>query len=102
MTDGGAYDLYGIYPALRRQVPNIMVFNCNECVGQADGITTGQLRQGWERTDSRWFVGVGEDHKCSVRACLRPNASGGTATCTRELRAGCNRATAALRLALCV
>ncbi|GIL74760.1 hypothetical protein Vretimale_2393 [Volvox reticuliferus] len=28
-TDGGGYDLYGIYPALRRQVPNIMVFNCN-------------------------------------------------------------------------
>ncbi|GIL48214.1 hypothetical protein Vafri_4897 [Volvox africanus] len=29
LTDGGAYDLYGIYPALRRRVPNIMVFNCN-------------------------------------------------------------------------
>ncbi|GLI69462.1 hypothetical protein VaNZ11_014078 [Volvox africanus] len=29
LTDGGGYDLYGIYPALRRQVPNIMVFNCN-------------------------------------------------------------------------
>ncbi|GIL48213.1 hypothetical protein Vafri_4895, partial [Volvox africanus] len=29
LSDGGGYDLYGIYPALRRQVPNIMVFNCN-------------------------------------------------------------------------
>ncbi|GLC39137.1 hypothetical protein PLESTF_000975200 [Pleodorina starrii] len=29
LTDGGAYDLYGIFPALRRQLPNIMVFNCN-------------------------------------------------------------------------
>ncbi|EFJ46764.1 hypothetical protein VOLCADRAFT_92900 [Volvox carteri f. nagariensis] len=29
LSDGGGYDLYGIYPLLRRQLPNIILFNCN-------------------------------------------------------------------------
>ncbi|GLI69461.1 hypothetical protein VaNZ11_014077 [Volvox africanus] len=41
LTDDGGYDLYGIYPALRRQVPNVMVFNCNgKSLGTMDGFTT--------------------------------------------------------------
>ncbi len=31
-SDGGGFDLFGIYAVLRRQVSNIMVFDCNGCV----------------------------------------------------------------------